>query len=159
MILPGHEDPCNLRKSKWDQQMGKIHIVIRCVIRWDMVQDASYLPQGPPNIYSHLHSPSPLLLHLCMPLSPSSSRLSWYLRTPAVAQSSARLSGSGGEKWIFPPQRVPLPKKQGYGKTVITFPSLPNSWNPAGAIAPPLLKCQHSTLLNKVSESDHAPSS
>jgi len=54
--------------------------------------------------------------------------------------------------------RVPLPKKWSHAKTVIACPPLPNSRNQAGAMAPPLLKRQKSTLLNKLSESDHAPS-
>jgi len=37
---------------------------------------------------------------------------------------------------------------------VIACPPPPNSRNPAGAIAPPILKCQKSTLLNKLWESD-----
>jgi hypothetical protein len=40
------------------------------------------------------------------PLSPSQSPSTLYLHTPAGAQSSDKLSGSGREKWIFPPQRV-----------------------------------------------------
>jgi hypothetical protein len=42
------------------------------------------------------------------PPSPSPSPSSLYLRTPAVAQSSAKLSGGGGGKRIFPPQREHL---------------------------------------------------
>jgi hypothetical protein len=39
------------------------------------------------------------------PLSPRPTRSSLYLRTPTIVQSSAKLSGSGGGKQIFPPQR------------------------------------------------------
>jgi hypothetical protein len=38
-------------------------------------------------------------------LSPSPSTSFLSLRTPTVAQSSFKLSGSGGERWIIPPQR------------------------------------------------------
>jgi hypothetical protein len=40
----------------------------------------------------------------CTPPLPSPSSSSLYLRTPAIAQSSAKVSGGGGEKRIFPPQ-------------------------------------------------------
>jgi len=53
---------------------------------------------------------------------------------------------------------VPLPKKWSHTDTVIACPLLPNSRNPPRAMAPPLLKCHKSTLLNKLSKSDHAPS-
>jgi len=53
---------------------------------------------------------------------------------------------------------VPLPKKRSHADTVTACTPLPNSPNPAGAIAPPLLKHQESTLLRKLSDSDHAPS-
>jgi hypothetical protein len=61
------------------------------------------LPQGHPNIYSQSLCPSPLRLVLHPPPLPSTSTSSLHLRTPAVAQSSAKLSGGGGEKQIFPP--------------------------------------------------------
>jgi len=54
--------------------------------------------------------------------------------------------------------RVPLPKKQSRADTVIARPPLPNSRNLPAAMAPPLLKRQESSLLNKLSESDGAPS-
>jgi len=54
--------------------------------------------------------------------------------------------------------RVPLRKKHSRADTVIARPLLPNSWNLPAAMAPPLLKCQKSSLLNKLSESDYAPS-
>jgi len=54
--------------------------------------------------------------------------------------------------------RVPLPKTQSRGNTVIARPPLPNSRNLPAAMAPPLLKRQKSVLLNKFSESDRAPS-
>jgi len=54
--------------------------------------------------------------------------------------------------------RVPLPNKRSRADTVIARPPLSNSRNPAGAMASPPLKCQKSTLLNKLAESDHAPS-
>jgi len=42
--------------------------------------------------------------------------------------------------------RVPLPKKQSRADTVIARTSLPYLRHPAGTIAPPLLKCQKSTI-------------
>jgi len=53
---------------------------------------------------------------------------------------------------------VLLSKNWSRADTVIARPPLPNSRNPAGSMAPPLLKRQKSPLLNKLSESDHAPS-
>jgi len=52
--------------------------------------------------------------------------------------------------------RVPLPKKQSCADTVIARTSLPNLWHPAGAIAPPLLKLQKSTI-TILHESDVVP--
>jgi len=54
--------------------------------------------------------------------------------------------------------KVPLPKKCSHADTVIACPPLPNSRNLPAAMAPPLLTQQKSSLLNKVSVSDHAPS-
>ena len=54
--------------------------------------------------------------------------------------------------------RVPLPKKQSHADTVIVHPPLPNSQNLPVAMAPPLLQGEKSSLLIKLSESDHAPS-
>jgi len=54
--------------------------------------------------------------------------------------------------------RVPLSKTRSRAYTVIARPPLPNSRNLPVAMAPPLLECQTSALLNKSSESDHAPS-
>jgi hypothetical protein len=56
-----------------------------------------YIPPVTPSISA---TPDP-----CMPPSPIPSPLSVNPRTPAVAQFSAKLSGGGGEKRIFPPQR------------------------------------------------------
>jgi len=53
---------------------------------------------------------------------------------------------------------VPLPNKQSRDDTFIAHPLFPNSWNAPATMAPPLLKRQNSTLLNKLLESDHAPS-
>ena len=53
---------------------------------------------------------------------------------------------------------VLLPKKWSRADTVIARPPLSNSRNLPAAMAPPLLKCQKSALLNKFSESDCAPS-
>jgi len=52
--------------------------------------------------------------------------------------------------------RVPLPKEWSRADTVIARPLLPNSRNLPAAMAPPLLKRQKSSLLNKLSESDRA---
>jgi len=49
--------------------------------------------------------------------------------------------------------RVPLPKKQSCAENVIAHAPLPNLRHPAGAIAPPLLKCQKS-VINISPESD-----
>jgi len=46
---------------------------------------------------------------------------------------------------------VAQPRKRSDADSVIAHPPLPNSRNPAGALAPPLLKPQNSTLLNKLS--------
>ena len=54
--------------------------------------------------------------------------------------------------------RIPLPKTWTHANTVIPHHPLPNSPNPAGAITLPQLKCQQSTILNELSESDLSPS-
>ena len=54
--------------------------------------------------------------------------------------------------------RVPLPKKLSRSNTVIARPLLPNSRNLPAATEPPLLKLHKSSLLNKLSETDRAPS-
>ena len=54
---------------------------------WDTTYDARYLPRGLPNIYYPSLRTSPLPL---------------YLRTPAVAQFSCKLSGCGCEKQMLP---------------------------------------------------------
>jgi hypothetical protein len=54
---------------------------------------------------------------------------------------------------------VPLQKKRSCADTVIARPQFPNSRNlPAAMAPPPLLKHQKSSLLNRLSESDRAPS-
>jgi hypothetical protein len=55
--------------------------------------------------------------------------------------------------------RVPLPKNHSRADTVIARTLLPISCNLPAAMAPPLLKHQKSSLFNKLSESDHVPSS
>jgi hypothetical protein len=45
-----------------------------------------------------------------------------------------------------------------HADTVIAHPLLPNSQNLPAAIAPPMPKCQKSSLLNKLSKSDYAQS-
>jgi hypothetical protein len=60
------------------------------------LESPKYIPQVTPSISA---TPDP---HT--PLLPSPSPLSLYLHTPPVVQTSAKLSGGGGEKWIFPPQ-------------------------------------------------------
>jgi len=54
---------------------------------------------------------------------------------------------------------VPLRKKRSLGDTVIAYPPFPNSRHLPAAMAPPLLKHQTSSLVNILSEPDHAPSS
>jgi len=54
--------------------------------------------------------------------------------------------------------KVPLRKKGSCANTVIACPLLPHYPTPPATIAPPLLKRQLLTLLNKLLESDHAPS-
>jgi hypothetical protein len=58
----------------------------------------------------------------------------------------------------LPTTRIPLQKTQSRSDTVSVRSPLPNSRNPAWAMAPPLLKCLKSTVLNKSSEPDRAPS-
>jgi len=53
--------------------------------------------------------------------------------------------------------RFSLQMKQSCGDTVIAFPPLSHSWNPNGAMAPPLLTCHNLTLHNRLYESDCAP--
>jgi len=83
-------------------KVGKDRVCIRCMIRWYKLVS---IYSGVSRIYTPPLSPSPLHLYLRTPPSPSPSP-SLYLRTPAVAQSSAKLSGGGGEKRISPPQRT-----------------------------------------------------
>jgi len=52
--------------------------------------------------------------------------------------------------------RVPLPKKWSRADTVIARPLLPNPRKPPVSMAPTLLKCQKSALLNKSSKPDRA---
>ena len=76
MMLHGRKDPCNcadqrnLRKSEWDQKLGKIECVFSLYDKMRWKWDAVYLPRGLPNIYSSSLIPPPLPL---------------YLRTPTVA--------------------------------------------------------------------------
>jgi len=51
---------------------------------------------------------------------------------------------------------VPLAKKRNHANTVIARTLLPNLQHPAGAMAPPLLKCQKSTI-NILREADIVP--
>jgi len=52
--------------------------------------------------------------------------------------------------------RVPLPKKRSCADTDISYTSLRTLRHPAGALAPPMLKCQKSTI-NILHESDVVP--
>jgi len=54
--------------------------------------------------------------------------------------------------------RVPLPKQRSHTDAAIAHLLLPNSQISASAIASPLFKHQKSTLTNKLSKSDDAPS-
>ena len=103
MIVPGRENPRKVGQSEWDEKIGMIDCVFHCMIGWNDI----YLPRGLLNIYSSLHSLSLSPLHLCMSPLPSPSPSYLFLRTPAIAQSSAKLSGCGGsEKWNFLPEWV-----------------------------------------------------
>jgi len=73
-------------------------------------------------------------------------------------QQQILLLGQSSQDKLLQNARVPLPKKRSRADSVIARPPLPNSRNPARAKAPPLLKRQKATLLNKLSESDCAPS-
>ena len=70
-------------------------------------------------------------------------------------QEVLRLRQACQDKWLRT-TRVPLPKNWSHADTAIAHSVLPNSRNPPVTMAPPLLKCQKSTLLNILSESDHA---
>jgi len=60
---------------------------------------------GVSQIYTPRHSVNLRYPFICIQLpSPSPFPSSLYLCTLAIAQSSAKLSGGGGEKRIFPPQ-------------------------------------------------------
>jgi len=115
MILPSSEYPCNRRRSAWDQKLATIVCVTRCIMRWDdmMKCDASWDTRWeyslstlvPPEYILPCHGPSPSPMHLRILPSPSPSSSSRHLRTPAVAQYSAKLGGGGvRETGIFRPQ-------------------------------------------------------
>jgi len=91
--------------------------------------------------------------------NPRVSTLSFYIEEDDLdhQQEILRLFQALRDK-SFPTMIVSLPKKQCHVNTVITHPPLPISRNPPRAMAPPLLKWQKSTLLNKISESVGAPS-
>ena len=105
------ESTRSLGKSEWDQKMRKMQCIIRCMIRrYEMMLDEMRCKLR--SIYpkvSRIYTPR-RSVHLCYPCisvhppSPSPSPSSLYLPTLAVAQSSAKLSGGGGEKRIFLPQ-------------------------------------------------------
>jgi len=59
--------------------------------------------------------------------------------------------------YIIRTTKVPQPKKRNRADTVMARTSLPNLRHQAGAMAPPLLKCQKSTI-NILRESDIVPS-
>jgi len=58
----------------------------------------------------------------------------------------------------FRTTRVPLTKIQTNPESVVACPLLRNAWDPPVRMAAPLVKCQKSTLLNIILESDHGPS-
>jgi len=66
--------------------------------------------------------------------------------------------GQARQEKLLRTTSVPLRKKRRCADTVIAHPPLPNSRNRPAAMAPPLLKHQKSSLLNKLSKSDCAPS-
>jgi hypothetical protein len=69
-----------------------------------------------------------------------------------IRQEVLRLDQARRDKTIRT-TRVPQPKKRSRADTVIARAPLPNLRHPAGAIAPPLLKCQKS-VINISRESD-----
>jgi len=132
----------SFNRSEWDQKMQKMECIICCMIRrydriWDEIQDAircnacsdeSLLAPGSPEYIlpvalsisltpesPYTHPRSVHLHHPCIPVhvpSPSLSPSSLFIHTPAVTQSSAKLSGGGGGgKRIFPPQHFPMHSK------------------------------------------------
>jgi hypothetical protein len=71
---------------------------------WDgMRYDANYLPQGLPNIYSQEAWLSLLSMYFGTPAIAQAISVNPVSLPPTVALSSAKLSGGGGEKWIFLP--------------------------------------------------------
>jgi hypothetical protein len=102
MILPGREDPRNVGQSEWDQKMRKMECIIRCMIRWYEMR--SIYP-GVSRIYTPRRS-----AHLRYPCISVRLRRPVHLHHPCISVHppslpSAKLSGGGGEKRIFPPQR------------------------------------------------------
>jgi len=75
------------------------------------------------------------------------------------AKQQALIPGEACWQMSFRTTRVPLPKKQSHTGCVIGRPPLTHSQNPAGAMAPSLLKRQQATLLNQFSKSDSTTSS
>jgi len=73
-------------------------------------------------------------------------------------QQLVLLQGQAHRDKSWQTTRVPLLKTCSPVDTLIERPLLPNSRKPPGSMAPSLLKCLKSALLNKSSESDHAPS-
>ena len=112
----GKDRVCNWLYNKmiWDEMM-------RLTMRWKI-----HLPRVP-RIYTpcrsaHLHYPC-ISIH---PWSPWWSQSSLYLRTPAVAQSCAKLSGGGGEIRICPPQLIPCPLCEAHLFSSIWYNCIPN---------------------------------
>jgi len=119
----------SLRKSEWDQNLGEIECVICCMIRWYEMRWHDKMHAIYPRV-SRIYTPhhSVLLRYLCIsvhPPSPSPCPSSLNLRTPAVAQSSATLRGSGGEKRIFLQQLLPGPLCDAHISSSIRYNLIP----------------------------------
>jgi len=108
ILLPAHEDPCDLKKNKGDQMMGMIGCVIRCTIGWcEMLQDGCKLRSTYPGvcqIYTTCRT-----VHLRYPSISIHCRRAAHLHHPSLSVhplllSSTKLSCGGGEKWIFQQQ-------------------------------------------------------
>jgi len=93
------------RKERVRLKDGNDWLVIHWMKRWD----GSCRRRGLTNIYSWSPSLSPLSRNTRTPPSRGLYQSSLSLCTAAIAQSSAKLIGSGGEKRIFPPKLLPGP--------------------------------------------------
>jgi len=98
---------------------------MECGIRCMIWRDGGDLLQGLPNINSPSLSLSSIPLYLRLPMSLTQLSSSLYLRPPATAKSSAKPSGSGGEKWVFLPQLLPGPVREAQLSSSIPYNLVP----------------------------------